>query len=61
LVIWFAPQPSGLPGAQIVEYPAEHIWPFTGSGDEFKVLENDTRKTREQSVKLLARLWVLLE
>ena len=36
-----APQPRGLPGAQIVKHPADHIRPFSWSRNEFEVLQDD--------------------
>ena len=56
-----APQPGGLPGAQIVEHHADHVGSFTWNRDKLKVLQNDAREPREQLVEQLARAEILLE
>src|SRR5262245_47147555 len=37
-----APQPCGLPGAQIVKHHADHIRPLSRNRNEFEVLQDDT-------------------
>ena len=56
-----APQPSGLPGAQVVKHHADHVGSLTSSRDKLKVLQDDTREPREQLVEQLARAQILLE